>query len=151
MLHKRSSMYRHISFKFIWLPFLENFISFSLVVKIIWLNPGSVLADVISLSTKWSTKRPSHSILSPYFLANHFGIIVRRTNAMTLPIDGKWSSKHQTQKKNNSWISSTVMTASSNCHTSKVVYGSDISVTLTLCAQELREQLLIMFQLVNTG
>jgi len=55
----------------------------------IQLNSGSVLADVIGLSTKLSTKRPSCSILSPYSLANHLGIIVRRTNAITLPIDGK--------------------------------------------------------------
>jgi len=89
ILQERSLIYHHIPSKFIWLLFLENFISFSLVVKIIWLNSESVLADVIGLSTKLLIKRLSHSILSPYSFANRLGIIVRRTNAMTSPIDGK--------------------------------------------------------------
>ena len=151
MLYGRSSMWYHISFKFIWLLSLENFVSFSLIVKIIRLNSRNVLADIIGLSTKWLIKRPSCSILSPYSLANCLGIIVRRTNVMTSPIDRKWSSKYQMQKENNSWISLTVMTTSLNHHTSNVVYGSDILVTLTLCAQELWEQLLITLQLVNIG
>ena len=89
MLQKRSLIHCYIPSKFIWLLSLENFISFSLRIKIIQSNSGSVLADVINLSTKSSTKRPSRSIPSPYSLANCLGIIVRRSNAMTLPIDGK--------------------------------------------------------------
>ena len=133
MLQKRSLIHCYIPSKFIWLLSLENFISFSLRIKIIQSNSGSVLADVINLSTKSSTKRPSRSIPSPYSLANCLGIIVRRSNAMTLPIDGKWFSKHQMQKKSNFWISLTVTTISLNYHISKVVCSLDILVTLTLC------------------
>jgi len=89
MLHGRSSMWCYIPFKFIRLLSLENFVSFSLIVKIIQSNSGNVLADVIGLSTKWLIKRSSHSILSSYSLANCLGIIVRRTNVMISPIDRK--------------------------------------------------------------
>jgi len=88
-LQKRSLIHYHIPSKFIQLLSFKNFISSSLIVKKIQSNSGSVLADAIGLSTKLLTKRPSHSILSPCSLANCLGIIVRRTNAMTLLTDRK--------------------------------------------------------------
>jgi len=43
------------------------------------------------------------------------------------------------------WISSTVMTTSSNRYTSKVVHGSDILVTLTLCIKMTESGLSFLF------
>ena len=88
-LQERSSIHCCIPFKFMQLLSLKNFVFSSLVVKKIWSNSGSVQVDTTSHSTKLLTKRPSCLILYLCSLANHLGTLVKRTNVMTLLIDGK--------------------------------------------------------------
>jgi len=60
--------------------FLRNFELFSLAIRRTQSNSGNFPVIAISLSIKWLTLRPNHSILSHSFLANHLEISAKRKN-----------------------------------------------------------------------
>ena len=122
-----------ISPKFtLWL-YSVNFENFSYDIKTIPLNFGNVPATLISLSIKQLTKIQRPSILFHYCLAKHHGTLARKAKVMIYWTFGKWHSKLQTSKENNSLIYLMTITTSLNHLMPKEGLGSKSLVTWTLC------------------
>ena len=146
MLQKIFSIHHHIFFKFICYPSFTNSKSSLQFIRKIWLNSRNVLTNVTGCFIKQSTKKPNHLTQFLISLANHHGTSAGKKNTMIFSICGKWFSKPQIWKDNNSLTYETLITISLNPLISKAACGLNFLVILTLYVQKWWEQLWIILQ-----
>ena len=115
------------------------------------MNSRSATVDSTGICTKWSIKIQKPSIPRPYILAKRHGITAGKSIVMISSTLGKWPSKLQMAKKDNSSTYLMITSMSSGFLTPKKVLGSNLLDTWTCYVHVLWEQLPTTLWLVNTN